>query len=239
MICGGIAGRSTAWGSAPCRLPQAACQTGRASRGFRHACQQGPHRPLKGRLRQAAPAISLVELVEVPLQRGGKIIRSMQHPDLKELLMPKSFPAGTRTLFVDLVCGGASLMDAAVLVGASARSGSHWWRESGGMTLDSSRTGGGLADRAVDDALVGSRYLTLPDRVTIQVGLRAGWSHARIAAEIGRDRTVIWREVGRNRGPDGVYYATRAHNHAHQVRRRPNGQFWPADRSWRVSWKTR
>jgi len=135
--------------------------------------------------------------------------------------MVKVFPEGTRTRFVDLVCGGESLDAAAKLVGASEGSGTSWWRQSGGMTLDTSRTGGGLADRVSDDAMDGSRYLTLPDRITIQIGLRAGWSQARIAAEIGRDRTVVWREIGRNRAPDGVYYATRAHNHAHQVRRRP------------------
>jgi IS30 family transposase len=135
--------------------------------------------------------------------------------------MVKVFPEGTRTRFVDLVCAGESLEGASVAVGASPRSGSYWWRQSGGMRLDSTRTGGGLADRAPGDAMDGSRYLTLPDRVTIQVGLRTGWSQARIAAEIGRDRTVVWREIGRNRAPDGIYYATRAHNNAHQVRRRP------------------
>jgi IS30 family transposase len=89
------------------------------------------------------------------------------------------------------------------------------------MTLMPTRIGGGLADRAPDDALAGNRFLSLPERVTIQVGLRSGWSQARIAAEIGRDRSVVWREVTRNRSPDGVYYATRAHHRAHQVRRRP------------------
>jgi IS30 family transposase len=67
----------------------------------------------------------------------------------------------------------------------------------------------------------GSKFLTLPERITIQVGLRQGWTSERIGAEIGRDRSVVWREVRRNSSPDGVYYATRAHNHAHQVRRRP------------------
>jgi IS30 family transposase len=32
---------------------------------------------------------------------------------------------------------------------------------------------------------------------------------------------VVWREIDRNQSPDGIYYATRAHQHAHQVRRRP------------------
>lgn len=63
--------------------------------------------------------------------------------------------------------------------------------------------------------------MSLPERVVIQVGLRQGWSLARIGREIGRDRSVVWREVRRNSGPDGVYYATRAHTQAHQVRRRP------------------
>jgi transposase, IS30 family len=135
--------------------------------------------------------------------------------------MAKVFPAGTRDRFVDLVCGGKDLRSAARAVGASERSGSNWWRESGAMRVEFPRAGGGLADRAPDDAVAGGRFLSLPERVTIQVGLRSGWSLARIAAEIGRDRSVVWREVDRNRSPDGVYYATRAHHHAHQVRRRP------------------
>jgi hypothetical protein len=135
--------------------------------------------------------------------------------------MVKVFPEGTRTRFVDLVCGGESLEAAAHAVGASDGSGTRWWRQSGGMRLDSTRTGGGLADRASDHAMAGSRFLTLPERVTIQVGLRTGWSKSRIADEIGRHRSVVGREIERNQAPDGIYYATRAHNNAHHVRRRP------------------
>jgi len=135
--------------------------------------------------------------------------------------MVKLFPVETRTLFVDLVCSGVGVHEAAKRLGASAGSGSNWWRESGGMRLLERRAGSGLADPAPDDALERSKFLTLPDRIMIQVGLRLGWAFARIGAEIGRDRSVVWREVARNSSPDGVYYATRAHNHAHQVRRRP------------------
>ncbi|MBC7441997.1 MAG: IS30 family transposase [Ramlibacter sp.] len=135
--------------------------------------------------------------------------------------MVKVFPAGTRTRFVDLVCAGESLESAAHLVGATGRTATNWWRRSGALALDARRRGGGLADRAPADALAGGRFLTLSDRVTIQVGLRNDWSLARIAAEVGRDRSVVWREVRRNQSPDGVYYAARAHHHAHQVRRRP------------------
>ena len=138
-----------------------------------------------------------------------------------ELLMVKVFAAGTRDRFIDRVCAGESLARAAAAVGASHGSATYWWRQSGAMTLTPPRAGGGLADRAPDDAMAASRYLSLPDRVTIQVGLRSGWSRARIAAEIGRDRSVVWREIDRNKSPDGVYYATRAHHHAHHLRRRP------------------
>jgi IS30 family transposase len=89
------------------------------------------------------------------------------------------------------------------------------------MRLAAPRAGSSLVDPAPDDAPGGTRFLSLPERVTIQVGLRMGWSLARIGVEIGRDRSVVWREVTRNSGPDGVYYATRAHHHAHHLRRRP------------------
>jgi IS30 family transposase len=126
-----------------------------------------------------------------------------------------------RDAFVDLVCSGWGVHEAGIRVGASGRTGSDWWRQSGAMTLFHPAAGTGIVDRAADDALEGSRFLTLADRITIQVGPRSGWRHERIGREIGRDRTVIWREIKRNASPDGIYYATRAHNHAHQARRRP------------------
>lgn len=55
----------------------------------------------------------------------------------------------------------------------------------------------------------------------IQAGRRMGLSYARIGALIGRDKSVVWREVARNSGPDGVYYGSAAHHRAHQARRRP------------------
>jgi IS30 family transposase len=46
-------------------------------------------------------------------------------------------------------------------------------------------------------------------------------SYAQIAALIDRDKSVVWREVARNRGPDGSYWAPIAHRAAHERRRRP------------------
>ncbi|MGY1553012.1 helix-turn-helix domain-containing protein, partial [Microbacterium sp. A588] len=80
--------------------------------------------------------------------------------------------------------------------------------------------GGGLADR-VPASVVGERMLTAVDRGMIQMGRRNGLSYAEIGAEIGRDKSVVWREVKRNTSPDGEYYASVAHTKAHQARRRP------------------
>lgn len=134
--------------------------------------------------------------------------------------MVKLFPPGTRARFVDLVCAGVSLLDAAGQVGASSACASRWWAQSGGMEIDRGRTGG-LADPVPDIVPTGDRMLTAAERGMIQMGRRAGWSYARIGAEIGRDKSVIWREVHRNTSPDGVYYASVAHAKAHQARRRP------------------
>ena len=57
----------------------------------------------------------------------------------------------------------------------------------------------------------------------IAAGLRAGWSYGRIGRAVGRDRSVIGREVARNRGPDGSYWGPVAHRAAHERRRRPKG----------------
>ena len=51
--------------------------------------------------------------------------------------------------------------------------------------------------------------------------LDADLSHAEIGTKIGRDRTVIWREVTRNSNPDGDYHALMAHARASQKAVRP------------------
>ena len=55
----------------------------------------------------------------------------------------------------------------------------------------------------------------------IAVLLRQESSYAEIGEAIGRDKSVIYREVTRNRGPDGSYWAPVAHRAAHERRRRP------------------
>jgi transposase, IS30 family len=91
-------------------------------------------------------------------------------------------------------------------------------------------TGGGLQGTApprepgttgLDDPPKQRRQLTSEDRAVIAAGLRACWSYDRIGAELGRDKSVVCREVARNRGPDGSYRGPVAHRAAHERRRRP------------------
>jgi IS30 family transposase len=63
--------------------------------------------------------------------------------------------------------------------------------------------------------------LSSEDRAVIAAGLAAKWSYERIGVAIGRDRSVISREVARNRSADGRYWAPVAHRVAHERRRRP------------------
>lgn len=127
-----------------------------------------------------------------------------------------------RECFVDLVCSGLSLAAAAVAVGASQRCGSNWWRQCGRMelTLRATRSGGGLA-ASLPPARSGRRGLSIVDRSFIQAGRSLKMSYAAIGELIGRDKSVVWREVKRSTSPDGHYYASVAHRLAQELRRRP------------------
>lgn len=133
--------------------------------------------------------------------------------------MVKLFPPNTRTEFVDLVCSGVSVDRAAKRVGASGATGTTWWAQSGAMTVNMGPVGG-LADPAPSPEGPG-RALSEAERGMIQMGRRSGLSYAEIGEAIGRNKSVVWREVNRNRSQDGVYYASVAHTRAHQSRRRP------------------
>lgn len=138
----------------------------------------------------------------------------------------KVFPVGTRDRFIDSVCSGSSFRVATVVVGASRMSGSRWWRQSGRMDLDldAGCHGGLAAGLPVDDPAVTAsrrRPLTAADRASIQTGLRLEQPLARIAAAIGRHRSVVWREVQRNSCEDGVYRGGVAHRVAAGHRSRP------------------
>jgi len=63
--------------------------------------------------------------------------------------------------------------------------------------------------------------LTSDDRAVIAAGVRRKLSYELIGELIGRDKSVVWREVARNKGPDGSYCGAVAHRAAHERRKRP------------------
>lgn len=130
------------------------------------------------------------------------------------------FSLAARTEFFDLVCGGMSILAAARRVGATHGTGNNWWAQSGQMMTVNMGAVGGLHDPAPSPEGPG-RALSLEERGMIQMGLRSGMGYAGIGELIGRDKSVVWREVNRNASADGVYYASVAHAKAHQSRRRP------------------
>jgi transposase, IS30 family len=85
--------------------------------------------------------------------------------------------------------------------------------------------GGGLAApipaSLVADPEATRQPLTIEDRSFIQAGRSLRMSFGAIGRFIGRDKSVIWREVTRASSPDGVYYASVAHRLAQERRRRP------------------
>lgn len=133
--------------------------------------------------------------------------------------------------FFELVCSGLSVKAAAELAGVSPAAGRLWWGASGLVTprIEMGRHGGlpgsapcrfpGQSGPAEPQRQ--RRPLTSEDRSVIAAGLLLGASYGQIGELIGRNRSVICREVARNRGPDGSYWAPIAHRAAHERRRRP------------------
>ena len=129
---------------------------------------------------------------------------------------------------LDLVCGGCPITLAARLVGVSWDGASSVWRQSGVMGLElCSGARGGLPGRPPlrcpgdDRAVRVRRPLTSDDRAVIAVGVRRELSYELIGELIGRHKSVISREVARNKGPDGSYFGAVAHRIAHERRKRP------------------
>jgi IS30 family transposase len=126
-----------------------------------------------------------------------------------------------RRLF-DHVCQGVSLRRAAQGMGVSSTAATTWWRQAGAMRLLEGYGGGGVADPGDPSGLGGRGHrLSLDERIAIMRGLDAGLSCADIGGQIGRGRTVIWREVRRNRNADGDYHARMAHARAARNACRP------------------
>jgi len=126
-----------------------------------------------------------------------------------------------RTKFFDAVVSGISVGEAAASIGAARDTGTTWWRQSARMKLNQGRGGGGLMNPPAPDAQWVGRALTAVERGQIQAGIQSGLTQADIARLIGRHRSVVSRELYRNRGPDDSYYGSVAHAQAFSRSRRP------------------
>jgi IS30 family transposase len=79
------------------------------------------------------------------------------------------------------------------------------------------------------DVPVSARFLSQDDRIEIADGLARAEPAKVIAARIGKSYQSVYREIARNRKPDGSYQPWYAHNQAYQRRRRPKQRRFAGD----------
>jgi IS30 family transposase len=148
--------------------------------------------------------------------------------------MPSGYPwpLSKRREVLDAVASGMPMLQAYRVCGVSFATVREWWVQAAGMGLLKSGRGGNSLRVVPDpDRLGGSgRRLSLDERISIQHGRDLGWSVTGIAASIGRDKSVVSRELARNTGSDGVYHARVADVKAAVRARRPKGRKLDQDR---------
>ena len=132
----------------------------------------------------------------------------------------RAYSDAVRDRFVEAVLGGGSVLGVARMLGVPLSTAQYWWQRAGvGTRLRMGR--GGLVDPPSWSERDAGRYLSIADRAVIEAGVTAGLTLARIGVLIGRDKSVISRELARNRGADGVYRARVAERFAVARRARP------------------
>jgi IS30 family transposase len=109
--------------------------------------------------------------------------------------------------YFELIRSGVRGARAAAEVGVSLSCGSVWFIDAGSVSY-------------VETPISG-RYFSQDDRIEIADGLGRGERVTAIAARIGKSFQSVYREIARNRKPDGRYQPWFAHNQAHVRRRRP------------------
>ena len=116
--------------------------------------------------------------------------------------MPTGFrwPREKRSQVLGLIGSGLSASAVARVAGVSNHCAEVWWRRAGGPPLR--RDGGGGLALVPDPGRCGGRghRLNRTERETIARGLRRGATLTEIGAWIGRDKSVVSREVKRHGG---------------------------------------
>jgi IS30 family transposase len=116
-------------------------------------------------------------------------------------------PTETKRRFFELIRAGASGVEASLAVGVSPSCGSLWFIDAGRVDFT--------------ERPISNRYLSQDDRIEIADGLAAGEAVKSIAVRIGKSYQTVYREISRNKKPDGRYQPWFAHNQAYLRRRRP------------------
>jgi transposase, IS30 family len=123
---------------------------------------------------------------------------------------PNKMPQGTKRKYFELIRSGVRGAEAARRVGASLSCGSVWFVDAGQVSFV--------------DKPISSRYLSQDDRIEIADGIARHEPATVIAARIGKSYQTVYRELARNRKPDGTYQPWFAHNQAYLRRRRPKAR---------------
>ena len=127
---------------------------------------------------------------------------------------PNKMPLAVKRRYFELIRTGLSGSAAANRVGVSLSCGSLWFIDAGQVSF-------------VETA-ISPRYLSQDDRIEIAEGIAHGEPVKHIAARIGKSHQSVYREIARNRRPDGRYQPWYAHNQAH-LRRRPKPRRFSVD----------
>ena len=123
--------------------------------------------------------------------------------------------AGVKGRYFELIRTGLSGSQAAGRVGVSLSCGSLWFIDAGSVSFI--------------ETPVSPRYLSQDDRIEIADGLACGEPVKVIAARIGKSYQSVYRELARNRKPDGRYQPWYAHSQAYVRRRRPKHRRFDCD----------
>jgi transposase, IS30 family len=129
---------------------------------------------------------------------------------------PNKMPAEVKREYFELIRQGFAGAEAARRVGVSMSCGSLWFIDAGSVAI-------------IEREPISARFLSQDDRIEIADGLAAGEPVKSIAARIGKSFQSVYREIARNRKPDGSYQPWYAHNQAHHNRRRPKARVFERD----------
>jgi len=128
---------------------------------------------------------------------------------------PNKSPAEIKRRYFTLIRQGYAGAKAARRLGVSMSCGSLWFIDAGSVKFV--------------ETPISSRYLSQDDRIEIADGRAAGEAVKDIADRIKKSYQTVYREIARNRKPDGRYQPWYAHNQAYLRRRRPKPRRFDVD----------